>query len=80
MILGRDDLIPRGNLDEDGAAAVPPELAERVAAVELQGNFMFDPVRSLCAVAADGCMTWQGAIVTCFHALRRLIETSLGRV
>ena len=49
MILGREELVPRATVEEDGAAAVPPELAERVAAIELQGNFMFDPVRSPCA-------------------------------
>ena len=48
MILGREESLPRPPEAEDGAAAVPSELAERVAAVELQGNFMFDPVRSLC--------------------------------
>ncbi len=54
MILGRDELIPPATAEEDSAAAVPPEVAERVAAVELQGNFMFDPVRISCATCCCG--------------------------
>lgn len=50
LILGREESIPPVAAEDDGGAApVPPEIAERVAAVELQGNFMFDPVRSPCA-------------------------------
>ena len=46
MILRREELVPRAIAEEDSAAAGSPEVADRVAAVELRGNFMFDPVRN----------------------------------
>ena len=51
LILAREESMPPVAAGEDGGPEpVPAELAQRVAAVEVQGNFMFDPVRSLCAV------------------------------
>ena len=50
MILGREESLPPAPAeDEEGGATVPADIAERVAAVELQGNFMFDSVRGHCA-------------------------------
>ncbi len=49
MILGREESLSPATAAEEDGAAIAPELAERVAAVELQGNFMFDPVRGRCA-------------------------------
>ena len=79
MIVGRDELIPPATAEEDSAAAVSPELAERVAAVELQGNFMFDPVRSPCAlrVIAEHTTCHCMVLTGCF-CNRRRIETFLG--
>ena len=78
MILGREELVPRAIAEEDSAAAVPPEVAERVAAVELQGNFMFDPVRNLALLAGAEQTTCQRTVLTRCLDNRRRIETFLG--
>ena len=53
MILGREETLPEPPSLEE-ATSMPEAVAEHCAAIEVKGNFMFDPVRCSRASALGG--------------------------